>query len=247
MRRAAEIEARSGSEVPELTEHDVLRIASEVGFSEESVRQALAEHYANSEAGRLLSEPRGPSRLCGTGLVRASRTVAAPADEVRRQLEPHFQQNESLRLVRRVASGSLWEPERGVVASLVRSVDLHGRGYQLAKARGLELRTVDLGGDRCQVTLIADLGKQRSEWFWGLGVGVGAPGAVVAGGVAIAADLALLGLASAAWWGGAVWLARGGFSRAAARMRVRLEGLLDRVEHREPLEPPRPSWRELLG
>lgn len=246
LRRAAELEATTGSEIPDLSEEDVLRLAAEVGLSEESVRRALAEHFAASAGGRLLTESRGPARICGPGLVVAIRTVEGSADELRGRLESHFREKESLRLVRRVSTGSLWEPDRGVVVSIVRSVDLQGRGYRLAKARSLEIRVVELGADHSQVTLVANLGKQRAEWFWGLGIGVGGGGAAMLGAAAFAADLLALGLASAVWWGGALWLARGGYGRTVERIRITLEGLLDRLEHGEPLEPPRPSWRELL-
>lgn len=246
MRRAALIEMRRGGEPPELSEADVLRIAAEVGLSEESVRRALAEHYA-STGGALLTDRAHLARVCGPGLVAASRTVHGSAGEVRSTLERHFRSYEALRLVRRLESGSLWEPERGVLATVIRSVDPFGRGYVLAKARALQARVVELGRGRCHVTLVADLGKERASWFWGLGVGAGLPGAGTAILVASLVGVAPLFAIAPAWWGGMVWLARAGYGRAVERMRLGLEGLLDRLEHGESLEPIRPSWRDLIG
>jgi hypothetical protein len=246
MRRAALIEAGRGSELPELSESDVLRIAAEVGLSEESVRRALAEHYA-STGGALLADRAGLAGLCGPGLVGASRAVRGDAAKVRATLERHFRSYEALRLVRRLESGSLWEPERGVLATVMRSVDPFGRGYFLAKARAVEVRVVELGRGRCHVTIVGDLGRERAAWFWGLGIGAGLPGAASAVLVAALAGATPVAAVAPVWLGGMLWLARSGYGRALERMRVGLEGLLDRLEHGESLEPLRPSWRDLIG
>jgi hypothetical protein len=43
-----------------------------------------------------------------------------------------------------------------------------------------------------------------------------------------------------------VSLARAGYRRGLAKIRLILDGLLDRVELDDPLEPRRTSWRDLL-
>lgn len=249
IRRATELEAETGAAVPELSESDVLRIAADVGLSEASIRRALAEYLGGSPGGTLLTERGWVTRLCGTSLVTATRTVKRPAEEVKHELESHFQQNESLRIVRRTTTHSLWEPESGVVASLMRGLDLLGKGYQLAKkSRALELRVVPLGEESSEVALTVDLGDDRAGWFWGLGFGVGAPLTFVA--IALIASVQeipnLAILASPVFIAATVSLARAGYRRALEKMRLVLDGLLDRVEHDEPLEQPRPSWRDLL-
>lgn len=249
IRRAAELEARAGSQTPELSEEDLIRIAGEVGLSEPSVRRALAEYRAMAPGGGLLAERGALSRLCGPRLVRATRTVERPAEELREAIESHFQANESLRLVRRTNQVSLWEPDRGVVASLLRSMDVLGRGYQLAKkGQAIELRVVSLDEGTSQVTLTKDIGNERAGWFWGQGMAVGTAlsavvGVLIAGSPEIP-DLFALG--APALFAPSLALARAGYGRAVEKMRLVLEGLLDRLEHREPLEPPRPSWRDLL-
>lgn len=247
IRRAAELESSGGSAVPELSEDDVVRIAQEVGLSEANVRRALAEHSGDSEV--LLAERGWISRLCGAGLVTASRTVSRSAEEVRAEIESHFQSNQSLQLIRRTQHTSLWEPDKSVIASVVRGLDVFGRGYKLAKrGRAVELRVIPLGDESCRVTLTSDLGNERAGWFWGLGLGVGMPlswvwlGLIFGGGVI--PDpwvLATPGIVAST-----VLLARAGYRRGVEKMRLVLEGLLDRLEHDEPLEPPRPSWRDLL-
>lgn len=249
IRRAAELDAQTGGATPELSEGDVLRIASEVGLSEASVRRALAEYDADASGG-LLVDRGWVSRVCGPGLLTATRTVPRPAEEVRHELESHFQTNESLRLVRRIRSASMWEPDRGVVASLMRGLDLLGRGYQLAKkGQAVELQVVPLGEQSSQVSLTMDLANQRAGWFWGLGIAAG-------GSAMAAASVFILGLPAGPpdfvalgtplLLGLSITLARAGYRRAVGKVRLVLDGLLDRIEHDEPLEPPRPSWRDLL-
>ncbi|MGD2153057.1 MAG: hypothetical protein PVG79_07285 [Gemmatimonadales bacterium] len=247
IRRAAELESSGGSLVPELSEADVVRIAQDVGLSEANIRRALAEHSSGSEV--LLADRGLISRLCGPGLVTASRTVSRSAQEVSAELENHFQSNQSLQLVRRTQHTSLWEPDKSVVASVVRGLDVFGRGYKLAKrGRAVQLRVVPLSDESCQVTLTSDLGNERAGWFWGFGVGVGVPltgvwlAFILEGGLILDPWLlAVPGIIAAT-----VALARVGYRRGVEKMRLVLDGLLDRLEHDEPLESPRPSWRDLL-
>jgi hypothetical protein len=248
IRRAAELEAEAGSRVPELSETDVVRIAGEVGLSEASVRRALAELRAGAGGG-LLADRGWAARLCGPGLVTATRILERPSEEVRQEIEAHFRENESLRLARRTRGVSLWEPDSGVIASIVRSVDLSGAGYQLAKkSQALELGVIPLNEGSCQVTLTADLGKERGAWFWVLGIGTG--GALATGasifitGLPSLPDVVALG--SPALLGLTMGMARRAYMRAMEKMRLILDGLLDRLEHDEPLRSPRPSWRDLL-
>lgn len=247
IRRAVQLEAEAGSADPELAETDVLRIAQEVGLSEANVRRALAEHRATS--GGLLVERGLASRLCGPGLIMASRSVPRPAAEVQRDLESHFKSNESLRLVRRIGPASLWEPDRGVFASVMRSVDLFGRGYQLAKkSRAIELRVVPIDDDSSQVVLTADLGDERAGWFWGLGVTVGGVAtATASASILLLANVPdLVVVATPALLAITIALARAGYRGATNKMQTVLAGMLDRLEHQESLEPLRPSWRDLL-
>lgn len=248
IRRAAELEAEAGSSVPELSEADVIRIAGEVGLSEENIKRALVEHYVSSAGDALLVDRGWISRLCGPSLVTASRTIARPAEECQSTVESHFRENESLRLVRRRRLESLWEPDPGMMASIVRSVDLFGRGYRLAKkARAVELRIVQLDEVSSRVSVTADLSNERGGYFWGLGIAVGGTIAGASGAVAaVVAGSALVAAGAAPVLGGALWVARLAFRRSVDKMRLTLEGLLDRLEHGEPLGPPRRSLRDFL-
>ena len=127
--------------------------------------------------------------------------------------------------------------------------DVFGRGYKLAKrGRAVQLRVVPLSEESCQVALTSDLGNERAGWFWGFGVAVGVPMTwvwlmfIMEGGIIPDPWL----LATPAIIAGTVALARLGYRRGVEKMRLTLEGVLDRLEHDEPLEPPRPAWRDLL-
>jgi hypothetical protein len=246
IQRASELDSETGK-VPELSETDVVRIASDVGLSEGSIRRALAEYRGGG--GELLADHGWLTKVVGSSLVKATREVPRPAEEVRLELENHFQSNESLRLIRRTRGTSLWEPDRGLVSSLLRGLDFSGRGYQLAKkTQAIELDVVPLGEESCHVSLTTDFRSQRAGWFWGLGIGAGVPlafgtTAVIAGSLDIPNALTAL---SPAFVVASMALARSGYQKAVGKLRLVLDGLLDRVEHDEPLEPPRPAWRDLL-
>jgi hypothetical protein len=107
---------------------------------------------------------------------------------------------------------------------------------------------VPLGEERCEVSLTMDVGNTRSGWFWGLGVAVGTPLSLIALAIVLAESAiadpwvvlapAILGVMIA--------FARAGYGRSREKMLLILDGLLDRLEQDEPLEPPRPAWRDLL-
>jgi hypothetical protein len=182
--------------------------------------------------------------------VKVSRRIPESAEAVQARLESHFRTNEGLQLVRRVRWGSLWEPETGVVASLVRSVDFFGRGYDLAKkARAVEISVVPLSEDSCHVTLTADLAGERAGYFWGLGMAAGGAAAAAASVfiVGLPSLPALAAVGTPALMGISVSLARAVYGRSVQKMRLVLNGLLDRLEHDEPLAQPKLSWRDLIS
>lgn len=248
IRRAAELEAGESGDVPEISESDIVRIAGEVGLSESSVRRALAERRASADTG-LLRDRGWASRLCGPSLLTVTRTLERPADDVRSEIETFFREKQSLRLVRRTGDVSLWEPDSGMIPSLLRSVDLFGEGYTLAKkCRAVEVRVVPLDEESCQVTLRGDMANERGGWFWGMGVATG--GALTAGasifitGLPTLPDVVALG--SPALLGVMVAAARRAYLRSLEKTRLAAEGILDRVEHGDVMERVRPSWRDLL-
>lgn len=247
IRRAAELQFDAGERHGEpLAQEEVLRIGREVGLSSRHVRQALAEVRAESLLPEV-PEDHGLARsLWGRGWLRAQRVVPGGRAEVQRRLEEHFRKNESLRRVRRRGDRSTWKPSESLVSKMQRSFDLAGRGYELAEAKQVELSVSGLEEGWSLVSLTVDLRNHRTEQAV----------AWTAGTIPVAAGLAVLfgfggfpleivipaaggGVFAAGKWGGALT-----FARKREKVRLAVEGLLDRLEHGDPLEPGGPDWKE---
>lgn len=253
IRRASDLQFLAGTVEGEsaLDEAELVRIGEEVGLEPRYVRQALAEIHADSLVPALPPESPVPARLWGSGLVRASRVVPGDRADVASQLEGHLADRELLRRVRHQPGRSLWEPAGGLLSTMKRAMDVGGHGYELAKARSVELAIESLEPGWSLVTITADLRNARTETAVGWHVGGLAVGisAAVTFGLAGLSELAVLfgsGLTGAAGLGAATWATSRHYAKRRERTRLVLEGLLDRLELGEPLSPPSGSWREKL-
>lgn len=247
IRRAAELQHSGGGESPDaLSEEEVVRIGREVGLESRHVRRALAEHRAESLVPTLPGDE-APLKVLGEGRVRASRAVPGTRAEVQEKVEDHFRSRESLRAVRRRPGRSLWEPAGSLLSKMQRTLDVGGRGYELAEARSVELSVASLEAGWSLATLTVDARNLRSRhavnWMAG-----SAP-------FYLAAALALELAAGVPWLvtgplagGGLLATAAAGGGWSYGKKRTRLElvlsGLLDRLEQGGALEPESPGWRE---
>lgn len=254
IRRASDLQFRAGSGEGEsaLDEAEVVRIGEEVGLEPRYVRQALAEIHADSLLPAVPAESRLPARLWGLGLVRASRVVPGERADVEPKLEAHLQERELLKRVRHQPGRSLWEPAGGLLSTMKRAMDVGGHGYELAKARSVELVVEGLEPGWSLVTLTADLRNERSQTAVGwhvLGVALALPASIflVATGGPELPVLVGSGLAGGVGLGGASWATAVHYRKRRERTQVVLEGLLDRLELGDPLATPHSrSWREKL-
>lgn len=250
IRRAAEIQLGEGEGPREaLSGEEIVRIGTEVGLEPRHVRRALAEVRAES----LLPEPpedRGLARgMWGPAVARASRAVPGAPRDVQGRVEEHFRSRESLQSVRRRAGRSLWEPAGSLVSKMQRTLDVGGRGYELAEARRLELSVAELEEGWSLVTLTVDLRNVRAEHgvAWSAGSAGGAVGATVVAVAAVGVPLiAAVSAVAAAAVGASALGGRWTLERKRERLELVLQGLLDRLEQGEELEPRRPDWRERL-
>lgn len=250
IRRAAELQHAAGEGSPDtLSGDEVVRIGREVGLEPQHVRRALAEQRAESMLPDL-PEDRLPLQWLGSGIVRGSRAVPGDRRGVQEKVEEHFRTRESLRAVRRRPGRSLWEPAGGLMSKMQRTLDVGGRGYELAEARSVELSVSQLEEGWSLVALTVDARNLRSQhgvnwvagssavWLFGFAVlemGLGLP-AVLSG------PLAAAGTAGSAAAGG-----RWSFGKKRRRLRLVVSGLLDRLEQGGDLEPDRPpGWQERL-
>ncbi len=254
IRRASDLQFRAGAVEggSALEEAEVVRIGEEVGLEPRYVRQALAEIRADSLLPALPRESAVPARLWGSGLVRASRVVPGDRSAVTAKLEAHLTDRELLKRVRHQPGRSLWEPAGGLLSTMKRAMDVGGHGYELAKARSVELVVEDLEPGWALVTVTADLRNERTATAvgWHLaGAFLAVPAAiflVATGGLELPVLLGS-GLAGGVGLGGAAWATAAHYRRRRERTRLVLEGLLDRLELGESLTPDRPgSWREKL-
>lgn len=253
IRRASDLQFRAGTGegTSALDEAELVRIGGEVGLEARYVRQALAEIHAESLVPALPKEARLPARLWGPGLVQTSRVVPGDRDEVERKLEAHLRDRELLKRVRHQRGRSLWEPAGGLLSTMKRAMDVGGHGYELAKARSVELVAENLEPGWSLVTLTADLRNERTEtavgWhIAGLGVAISAAVTFAIAGVSELAVLLGSGLTGGAGLGAATWATANHYAKRRDRARLALEGLLDRLELGETLSPGAASWREKL-
>ncbi len=247
IRRATELQVASADagERERIPETEVLRIGREVGLAPEHVRRALGELRAESLAPMPDGGDGVMGRLVGPGRVRATRVVPGGPADLLLELEEYLKVGESLRQVRKRGYRSRWEAAEGFVASLQRGLNWGGRRYDLARARSVELSLEPVDGEHSLVALVADASSVRTEagagWMAGLGIG----GLGLGLGVGAALSLPLLAVPGVAvGLGGGLLAARQDYRRRLERVRLALEGILDRLEGGEALLAEPPTWRD---
>jgi hypothetical protein len=253
IRRAAELAMREGESEEQLSEDEVLRIGSELGLSSRHVQQALYE------LPELESEPSALSGYYGPSVVVSSRLIPGDADLTIRRLEDYLATREYLQLVRRKQGRLIFQPAEDTISLLARGLLRPSSRFQLARSRKVVLTARPLEEGRSHVQIATDMGEQRTSAirtgviagsFCGLTVGLSSaammalalePGlATVAGGVA-----SIIGATAGGLWIG-VKATASGFRKRLGVARQELDGLLDRAERGDRLEPPPAPWRRRL-
>lgn len=247
IRRAAELQFAGSGEEPgsRLSEDEVLRIGREVGLDPHHVRRALGELRAESLLPVAAGEEGLLGRVVGSSLVSASRVVKGEIEPLTRSMESYLEVGESLRQLRKRGRHSRWEAAEGMIASLQRGLRWGGKRYELAQARYVELNLEPVGEGEVLVALQADLSAVRVETVSGWTAGFGLVGAsagfaagVVLAGPILAVPGVLLGV------GSGIAGARRDFRGRTERIRMVMEGILDRLESGAPLLSEPPSWRD---
>lgn len=245
IRRASEIAARDaeGGE-GDLPEAEVYRIAREVGLGEKYVRRALSEVQIEQHDGSFAG------RLVGPGDVRTSRAVEGSAEDLARRLDEFLVAGRLLQRVRRSPRFLQYRPSVDWISQLSRAASGTSKKYFVASARSVEVRLEPVDDDQTLVELDVDPGIQgdylggtlAAAGFGGLGAGVG----IAISTATVLPDVAAIALGTSAAAGiiaGAIRIARGMYRRKMADVRAEVEGVLDRLEMGEELEPPPSSWR----
>jgi hypothetical protein len=224
-----------------LSETQLRDIGKEVGLSPATISQALAEERTRIN----VPEERGlVAQLAGAGFATATRTVAGTPRDVLASIDGWMSREECLQVQRRFADRITWEPQRGLLGKLKRTVNVSGRSYYLMDAREVSATVLPVDATRVVVRLDADIHASRARrvGFGGLLVGTGGVVAGVVGLALVVAHLPLLIAAGAALvplaggTAGAYKVARS-HRTVLSSVQLALEQVLDRLEHGEFARP----------
>lgn len=228
-RRAAELESTAPGEQPTFDANTLERIGAEAGISPAAIRQAVAE----LQAGRLTPATTGRRRLPNLvpNEVVIERRLAAPSSTVNQRLETYLR-HQMFRVCRRRGALTVWEPNQGLVANLVRGTDVIDR-MRLSKVDRVELH-VEADGGATRVRIVLDVGRARTSARAGsiTGAALGGAGLVAAGAGLVlgAGEVALLLPVTSAGAAGAFIGARSNYAKKIKRAVDALELVLDELE-----------------
>jgi hypothetical protein len=246
IRRAAELAASEpdGGDAS-LTEVDLFRIGQEVGLDERYVRKALMEVRSSPPTGK------GPvSALYGPPCVVASRVVPGDRPELAGKIDDFMVAGQLLQNIRRGGAVLQYRPAVDWASQIARAASSTTRKYYVAAAKRVEVRLEALEEGRTLVEIEVEPGT-RDDYLAGGVIGglVGGSAVGVGVGLAIAAagPLALgagAGVALGSAVCGGICVISGSYhKKRLLEVRAEIEGILDRLEGGESLEPPPPSWR----
>jgi len=246
IRRAAEIAASEpeGGD-SDLSENELLRIAGEVGLDERHVRKALAQvRSAPPTAGGALSSLFGPT------FVVASRVVPGTKEALIDTIDEFMVAGRLLQTVRKGARVLQYRPALDWASQVARAASSTKRKYYVAAAKRVEVRLEPVDDIRTMVQIEVEPGT-RDDYLAG-GV-IGGLGGGIASGVGMGFAIATVGplalgvaagiAVGSAVLGGVTWATGYSHKKRLLDVRAEMEGILDRLESGESLEPPPPSWR----
>ncbi len=246
IRRAAEL-ASADSDPGDggLTEAELFRIAREVGLNERHVRLALSEVRSGRSVGGALDRVFGPSFL------RAARVVPGTPKELATKLDDFFAGTQLLQPVRRGPQVLQYRPALDWASQIARAASFTSRKYYVASAKSVEVHLEAVDEASTLVELLVEPGTRNDSvggaavggGTGGVGAGIGIGFAVVASGGALAVAIPIGLAAAGAIGGGITYLVGASHKKKLIEVQAEVEGILDRLEMRESLEPPPASWR----
>jgi hypothetical protein len=248
IRRASELAAReSDAGEGALEETELMRIAREVGLPERHVRAALAE----LRTGSVMTERGGAfARLFGPETIRATRVVSGTPRQIADKLDAFLVGGQLLQSVRRTERLLQYRPAVDWASQVARVASATTRSYYVAAARSVEVRLEEMEPGRTLVDFVVDPGT-RGDAVGGAIAGTFAGAAAGVGSAILLLATAPLGLAVAGGTVVAAAISGGSISWAGSIQRRKLrdvlsevEGILDKLETGESLEPPPPAWRQ---
>lgn len=252
IRRAAELTLSDADADDQLSESEMLRIATELGLPPHHVRRALYE------LPELSVQPRWYDRYAGPAVFSVDRVVRDDDALTLRRIEDYLVTREYLQIVRRRAESTGFVPADDTISSLARALFRPRRRHTMSRASRVLVSVHPLPDDAGHVRFDVDLSDARRHALRD-GTVSGSIVGLIAGSLAAAISASVLPADAAivphilAFGGGLTASAAAGFSLAARRFRGRmaearleLNSLLDRLEHGHRLDPPPAPWRRKL-
>ena len=224
--RAAELQASAADTGEMMTADRLLEVGKEVGISPDFMRQALAEELSRSG---LPDDEGVVSRMFGSGVVSASRTVEGTPESVMTALDAWMSNEECLQVKRHFPDRTVWEREPGFLTGMRRALNVGGRGYHLARAHEVSAAVVAVDEHRTFVRLDADVSNIRNQFVASGGVMAGV-NVVGAGVLLVLGVIPVVALAPALLGTGLGYGIARGHRGTTERVRVALEQVLDRLE-----------------
>jgi hypothetical protein len=244
IRRAAELASSDPEGTDALTESELYRIAGEVGLNDRHVRRALTEVRSGMTGGGPLD------RIFGPPVIRASRVVPGTPAKLTETLDEFLVATQILQPVRRGPTVLQYRPAVDWASQIARAASFTSRKYYVASAKSVEVHLEEVDPHRTLVEFVVEPGT-RGDAVAGAGIGGGAVGVGI--GIAVGASLlavspvavaAGLGVTAGGGLAGVITFAVGKNHKKKLReVQDEVEGILDRLEMGESLEPPPASWR----
>jgi hypothetical protein len=253
IRRAVELSLTASDANEQISEDELMRIAEELGLSQRHVRQALYERPIEEHEETFLDRHFGPTS------VTAVRPVACDPQIAHGRLEDYLVTREYLQIRRRQGANAYFEPAEDAFSSIARAFSRPAGRFHLARAQRAYLSIRPLETGWCHVRLEMNYEARRKEQATA-GILMGGifgliAGSATAAGIVLGLDAGALG-GVAATVGGAlagggvftgIWAAvRSEYKKWLVRSRDEAEGLLDRLEQGEQLQPPSSPWMRRL-
>src|SRR5690606_38914849 len=128
IRRAAELSLRETDPDDNLSEEEVLRIATELGLPLQHVRQALFE------LPDLKVEPRWYDRFFGPAVFSVARVIPTRKEPALRRVEDYLVTREYLQIVRRKGDTIAFVPADDTISSVARAIARPGSRHTISRA-----------------------------------------------------------------------------------------------------------------
>lgn len=236
----------------QLSEEEVLRIATELGLPAHHVQRAMYE------LPELQTQARWYDRYFGSPVISVSRAVPSQTTVVLRRLEDYLVTREFLQIVRKRSDSLTLMPADDTLSSLARALTRPARRHLVSRASRVMVCVHAMPNDTAHVRCDVDLTAARSEAVQA-GATLGSIAGIVTGafatGITVAALPEAVGLVPhvVAFTGTLLATAAAGiaisanhFKTQVAAATLEMNGLLDRLEAGERLEPPPAPWRRRL-